>query len=79
MGPAAWDAIGSEFASRHELYEINYAGSYEQGQLDACNDAKKTGLMKKMTGFVETCMDEYDEKSWKTAGLIDPQDISVVS
>jgi 4-hydroxyphenylacetate 3-monooxygenase len=74
-----WDAIGSEFASRHELYEINYAGSYEQGQLDAYNDARKTGLMKKMTGFVETCMDEYDEKSWRAAGLIDPHDISVVS
>src|SRR5207302_9800782 len=25
-----WDAIGSEFGSRHELYEINYAGSVEE-------------------------------------------------
>ena len=24
-----WDAIGSEFGARHELYEMNYAGSHE--------------------------------------------------
>ena len=24
-----WDAIGSEFGARHELYEINYSGSHE--------------------------------------------------
>ncbi len=25
-----WDAIGTEFGGRHELYEINYAGSHEE-------------------------------------------------
>ena len=24
-----WDAIGSEFGGRHELYEINYTGSQD--------------------------------------------------
>jgi len=43
-----WDAIGSEFASRHELYEINYAGSYEQGQLDAYKYAVGAGLMEQL-------------------------------
>ncbi|HEY5864552.1 MAG TPA: 4-hydroxyphenylacetate 3-hydroxylase C-terminal domain-containing protein, partial [Candidatus Tectomicrobia bacterium] len=22
-----WDAIGTDFGARHELYEVNYAGS----------------------------------------------------
>ena len=25
-----WDAVGSEFGSRHELYEVNYSGSHEE-------------------------------------------------
>ena len=25
-----WDAIGTEFGGRHELYERNYAGNHEQ-------------------------------------------------
>ena len=24
-----WDAIGTEFGGRHELYEMNYAGNHE--------------------------------------------------
>ena len=24
-----WDAVGTEFGARHELYEMNYAGSHE--------------------------------------------------
>ena len=26
-----WDAVGTEFGGRHELYEINYSGSHEDG------------------------------------------------
>src|SRR6185503_4378535 len=25
-----WDAVGTEFGGRHELYEINYSGSHEE-------------------------------------------------
>lgn len=25
-----WDAVGTEFGARHELYEINYSGSHEK-------------------------------------------------
>jgi 4-hydroxyphenylacetate 3-monooxygenase len=69
-----WDAIGSEFAGRHELYEINYAGSYEQGRLDAYNDAHVTGLSDRMTQLVEQCMSEYDEGGWKASDLVDPNE-----
>ena len=31
-----WDAIGSEFGGRHELYEINYAGSGMRSACSAC-------------------------------------------
>jgi len=72
-----WDAVGSEFASRHELYEINYAGSYEQGQLDAYKDAHATGLSDRMKGFVEQCMGDYDERGWTAPDLINPSDINL--
>ena len=29
-----WDAVGSEFAGRHELYERTYAGNYEATRLE---------------------------------------------
>ena len=25
-----WDAVGTEFGARHELYEVNYSGSHEE-------------------------------------------------
>ena len=31
-----WDAIGSEFGGRHELYEINYSGSQMRSACNAC-------------------------------------------
>ena len=33
-----WDAVGTEFGGRHELYEINYAGNHEDIRIQAlCN------------------------------------------
>jgi 4-hydroxyphenylacetate 3-monooxygenase len=72
-----WDSVGSEFASRHELYEINYAGNYEQGQLDAFKDAHDSGLSSRMKSFVEQCMDEYDHKGWTVPDLVNPSDINL--
>lgn len=31
-----WDAIGSEFGGRHELYEINYSGSQTKSVCSVC-------------------------------------------
>ncbi|MGU0042611.1 4-hydroxyphenylacetate 3-hydroxylase C-terminal domain-containing protein [Escherichia coli] len=31
-----WDAIGSEFGGRHELYEINYSGSRMRFACSVC-------------------------------------------
>jgi 4-hydroxyphenylacetate 3-monooxygenase len=65
-----WDAIGSEFASRHELYEINYSGSYEKSRIDTLNVARGSGRDAKMTAFVEQCLAEYDLDGWRAPDLI---------
>jgi aromatic ring hydroxylase len=35
-----WDAIGTEFGGRHELYERNYAGNHELIRMSALMNAK---------------------------------------
>lgn len=61
----AWDAIGSEFGGRDELYERNYSGNGEQVRLDALKWAKRSGAMQNFEGFVQECMDDYDLDGWK--------------
>ncbi len=60
-----WDAIGTEFGSRHELYEINYSGSHEQVRLDVVKFSQRGGLVEQFTRFAESCMAEYDLDGWK--------------
>src|SRR5262249_39073816 len=50
-----WDAIGTEFGARHELYEVNYSGSSEEIRLIALNIANATGLTERMKDLVHTC------------------------
>jgi aromatic ring hydroxylase len=73
-----WDAVGSEFGSRHELYEINYAGSTEENRLIALGVASASGLSDRMKGFVDTCMAEYDLDGWTVPDLINPTDVNYV-
>ena len=35
-----WDAIGTEFGGRHELYELNYAGNHEDIRIQALWNAQ---------------------------------------
>ena len=71
-----WDAVGTEFGSRHELYEINYSGSTEENRLTALNIARATGLTDRMKDLVHTCMAEYDLNGWTVPDLINPDDVS---
>jgi len=73
-----WDSIGSEFGSRHELYEINYAGSTEENRLIALNTASASGLSDRMKGLADTCMAEYNIDGWTTPDLINPVDVNYV-
>jgi 4-hydroxyphenylacetate 3-monooxygenase len=59
-----WDAVGTEFASRHELYERNYAGNHEEIKLQLPAMAKATGAMASMTDLVDRCLADYDENGW---------------
>ncbi len=71
-----WDAIGSEFGGRHELYEINYGGSTEEIRRYVLFGAQAGGTAQKLQGFAEQCMAEYDLDGWKVPDLIDPDELS---
>ena len=59
-----WDAVGTEFGARHELYEINYAGSHEEIRRYALFGALASGQYERWKGFADQCMAEYDLKGW---------------
>ena len=59
-----WDAIGTEFGGRHELYERNYAGNSEQIRVDAVNFARRTGVLDRCVDLVDQCLADYDLDGW---------------
>jgi 4-hydroxyphenylacetate 3-monooxygenase len=71
-----WDAIGSEFGGRGELYEINWSGSTEENRIGTLGIAQATGLADRMKDLVETCMSEYGLDGWTAPDLINPDDVS---
>jgi 4-hydroxyphenylacetate 3-monooxygenase len=73
-----WDAIGSEFGARHELYEMNYSGSHEVIRVFQLQQAQASGTLKAMEAFAEQCMSDYDENGWRHPAFADPTDISIL-
>ena len=73
-----WDAVGSEFGARHELYEMNYAGSHELVRLFPLQQAQASGALDEMVALAEQCMADYDEDGWKDADYRDGDDISII-
>ncbi len=73
-----WDAIGTEFGGRHELYERNYFGNHESIRFETLMVADATGSSAKLKGFAEQCMAEYDLDGWTVPDLINSDDINVV-
>ncbi|NTX80184.1 4-hydroxyphenylacetate 3-monooxygenase, oxygenase component [Serratia proteamaculans] len=71
-----WDAIGSEFGGRHELYEINYAGSQDEIRLQCLRQAQGSGTMGKMMEMVDKCLSDYDQHGWKVPHLHNNDDIN---
>jgi 4-hydroxyphenylacetate 3-monooxygenase len=69
-----WDAIGSEFGSRHEWYEINYGGNQEQMRLDMVRFAGVRGLLGEFDALVERCLSEYDLEGWRSDTWLEPGD-----
>ena len=73
-----WDAIGTEFGGRHELYERNYFGNHESIRFETLLVADVTGATKRYKGFAEQCMAEYDINGWTVPDLINPNDVSAI-
>lgn len=71
-----WDATGTEFGGRHELYERNYAGSHETVRFEPLFLAQAAGITDEMIGLVEKCMSEYDLNGWTVPDLINPDDVN---
>ncbi len=73
-----WDAIGSEFGGRHELYEINYSGSQDEIRLQCLRQAQSSGNMDKMMAMVDRCLSEYDQNGWTVPHLQNNDDINML-
>jgi 4-hydroxyphenylacetate 3-monooxygenase len=67
-----WDAIGTEFGARHELYERNYAGNHEDIRIQAMWNARSSGALDRMIGLAEDCMADYDEHGWTDPTWLNP-------
>lgn len=66
-----WDAMYSEFAGRHALYERNYAGNQDQQRLDPLNWSIARGDADRYKKLVEDCMNDYDLDGWTSGYLKD--------
>jgi 4-hydroxyphenylacetate 3-monooxygenase len=73
-----WDAVGSEFGGRHDLYERTYAGNYEDIRFGNLPNAIARGDADYMKKFVERFMAEYDLDGWLATDLINPEIISPI-
>jgi len=71
-----WDAVGTEFGGRHELYERNYAGNYEVIRLENLLASLANGEVNALKAFVDKFMAEYDLDGWRVADLINPTDVN---
>jgi 4-hydroxyphenylacetate 3-monooxygenase len=67
-----WDAIGTEFGGRHELYERNYAGNHEDIRIQTLSGSWRNGNMDKMIALVDQCLADYDENGWTDNTWINP-------
>jgi 4-hydroxyphenylacetate 3-monooxygenase len=72
-----WDAMGSEFGGRHELYERNYFGNHESIRFETLMAADMLGQSAKYKGFAEQCMSEYDLDGWTVPDLVSSDDVNL--
>ena len=59
-----WDATGTEFGGRHELYERNYAGGWDDIRSQTLTVAQRCGDMRDMEALVDRCLADYDTGGW---------------
>lgn len=71
-----WDAVGTEFGGRHELYEMNYAGNHEDIRIQALWNARGSGALDRMMALADECMADYDEDGWVDPTWLNPDDVA---
>ncbi|WP_150238114.1 4-hydroxyphenylacetate 3-hydroxylase family protein [Nocardiopsis quinghaiensis] len=64
-----WDAVGTEFGGRHELYERNYAGNHENTRIELLAAQTADGRVDGYKQFVGQCLDEYGLDGWHVDDL----------
>ncbi|HEY3609910.1 MAG TPA: 4-hydroxyphenylacetate 3-hydroxylase N-terminal domain-containing protein [Pseudonocardiaceae bacterium] len=64
-----WDAVGTEFGGRHELYERNYAGNHENTRVELMSAQLANGQIDGYKAFVDECLNEYDLNGWTVPDL----------
>jgi two-component FAD-dependent monooxygenase len=64
-----WDAVGTEFGGRHELYERNYAGNHENTRVELLFAHMANGQFDGYKAFVDECLAEYDLDGWTVPDL----------
>jgi 4-hydroxyphenylacetate 3-monooxygenase len=64
-----WDAVGTEFGGRHELYEMNYAGNHESTRVELLGAQTANGELDGFKAFVDQCLAEYDLDGWTVPDL----------
>lgn len=69
LSKLAWDALGTEFGSRHELYERNHNGNHEVIRLNNYRHALASGQAKEFKALVDACLSEYDLNGWTMGDL----------
>lgn len=70
-----WDAVGTEFAGRHELYERNYGGDHETVRLQTFKAHQASGELDRLMEYAGSCMADYDLAGWRRPDLIGPDDV----
>jgi len=64
-----WDAVGTEFGGRHELYERNFAGNHENTRVELLQSQILGGQMDAYKAFADQCLQEYDLDGWTVPDL----------
>jgi 4-hydroxyphenylacetate 3-monooxygenase len=67
-----WDSVGTEFAGRHELYERNYSGGWEDIRAQVLTGAQRGGALRDMEALVDQCLADYDVHGWTDTAWRDP-------
>jgi two-component FAD-dependent monooxygenase len=65
-----WDAVGTEFGGRHELYERNYSGNHENTRVELLYSQLAGGQVEAYKAFAVACLAEYDIDGWTAPDLM---------